>query len=472
MDEFKLSLANYFVEERNEDRNKVLKWSSLIIYAKNMFKNSKDFDDRFEDLCDFVQSKLFSDEECSLAFSKHTIVLSKVQENKRRAMQKRFNNARKRILDIKKKISDELVPLEDVTLSNDLSSECNSEDEFIDAADSFITPSNCRADIAPDLELQKKAQNATDETQMQLDAYVNSLIGDQFTPQRASVTVTINDDNISSVNSKQAKQTDDSDDEEHQPHEDSSPASDESYEPNDDDADENHKRKAASKNRLSVDDNSDDDSENQKSKKKSKKRSLELEENCALLSSQRLDTSMESATSLAIKPLKFYIHLLSDNEPYVKCGFSSMDDTKVANQYARDRVPSSAIFVHLKHTGPGVNLLFDSLLKYRLRPFLYHMPPNENDSNYSALRVQFIESVKALNNCYVVVAETNVYNAEKHELYMKEKLTDILEAMTVIAEYSLQELKKEAFEVEALKNTRLCRSRFMTKKFKARAYPF
>ena len=74
MDEFKLSLANYFVEERNDHRNKVLKWSSLIIYAKNMFKNSKDFDDRFEDLCDFVQSKLFSDEECSLAFSKQTII--------------------------------------------------------------------------------------------------------------------------------------------------------------------------------------------------------------------------------------------------------------------------------------------------------------------------------------------------------------------------------------------------------------
>jgi hypothetical protein len=226
------------------------------------------------------------------------------------------------------------------------------------------------------------------------------------------------------------------------------------------------------------DDNCDQDEEDDESyqidKKRTKKRKVVnsdnalAEANCALLSSQRIDESIVSVSSFIVKQFKFYINLLSDYDPYVKCGFSSMDDIKVSNQYTRDRICSSTIFVPLKHKGPGVNLLYDSILKYRLREFLYQ--PSEDNEPYTALRIQILESIKVLRNSDIIVTDAAEYVAEKHELYLKDNVDEILAIMVEIAGYSLQDLKTQGFEVESLKDTRPTKSRFLTQRYKSDVY--
>jgi hypothetical protein len=442
MDLFKSNLATYFVSEREEHKNRVMKWSSLLDYAKNMFQSAKEFDQGYDDMCDYVRSKLFNSEECYLAFEKHSFVLNDSLKKKRMAIRKRFNSAKIKISGIRRKLfldsPTDLTGNVEIDLVENYSA-CDSDDEFSCAVIN-ITPHSRVDQLDPESPGKNKQI-----VHSQCD-HLEALIGNVLTPQLDAVE-------------EEDEEFDDTNDEDYRPIE--SQKRKEFNEKQSSSSSENGSDESSSDA-----DSGNDDSDNARGKK-TKKKKASAEAELILLSSQRIDESLTSGSSIIVKPLKFYINLLSDYDPYVKCGFSSMDEMKVTNQYSRDRVCKSTIFIPLKHQGPGINLIYDSILKFRLLEFLYRPQGIEP---YTALRVQILENVNALNNGGITVTEATEYLPEKHELYVKDKVNEILLIMAEIAEYSLQELKKKGFEVEGLKNTKPSKTRFLTQRYKADSY--
>ena len=96
MNAFKLTLAKYFSGSRTDKR-----WLSLIEQAKNTFNNLQEFDSVYKELCDYVKSQKYTDQEKKLAFDRSSLVLPKRILRKRAYMQRRYNLITKQISQIK-----------------------------------------------------------------------------------------------------------------------------------------------------------------------------------------------------------------------------------------------------------------------------------------------------------------------------------------------------------------------------------
>ena len=514
MELFMSEVGKYFIAERDGQRQRVIYWLKITESARSVYSNVTEFEQGYNDICEYVKSQLFSNEDCTLAFDRQSVKLNELLNKRRLAIRQRYNNIRRKILRLKEKLFPGTSNTHDTSeqptdnCNEQPTDNCNSEeDEFISSTNA--TPFN--DGVGKDLPtLPNKVQNQNTE-EIQQNDYVAALNSNTITPFRLSASMLGNTEDTGYENNEtittkspaknlftpeciieteadqgaqtQVTRLDEGTETEGSEGSESVDTIDEDYIPTqkgvqeeiaacESSIKENNANDFESESSSVRDSDISSDSETcgDKRNKTKRRKTNDEETNCPLLASQRIDESIDSLSSIVVKNLKFYVNLLSDHDPYIKCGFSSMDDVKVTNQYTRDRICTATIFVNLKHNGPGVNLLYDSILKYRLREFLYHPSPNEEEAIYKDLRMQIIESARELDNNAIAIANATEYVADKHELYWKTNSNAILEIMLEIAAYSLQDLKEQGFIVEALKNIKPCKSRFMTQRYKSNHY--
>ena len=369
MELFKSELGKYFIAEREDQRRRAMNWLKITESAHSVYNNVNEFDQGYNDMCEYVKSQLFSNEECALAFDRQSVKLNPFLNKQRLAIRQRFNNVKRKISRLKEKLFPDTSDTRDI--SGEQAENYNSEDEFISSVNA-ITPSN--DGVHKNLPTSpNKVQNQNNEDIQQND-YVVALKSSTITPFKSSASMLDNgedieyDENndISPVKrlftaghqgesyivekeyNKEAQTQVISSDE----GEESDSSNDDDYQPN------NQKVREVAACEPSPNENNDSDSESDSESSDSdnetcgekKRRKTNVEEaNCPLVASLRIDESTDSLSSIVVKTLKFYLNLLSDHDPYVKCGFSSMDNVKVTNQYTRDRICTSTIFVNLKH---------------------------------------------------------------------------------------------------------------------------
>jgi hypothetical protein len=103
MDVFKDDLIKFFKDQFEFEHQQVFTWKNVIERARCIL-TFQNFDEYYDDICEAVKLAIFSNEDLHIGFNKHTMLLDKSLIKKRKAILRKYNNATKKISQLKKQL--------------------------------------------------------------------------------------------------------------------------------------------------------------------------------------------------------------------------------------------------------------------------------------------------------------------------------------------------------------------------------